>query len=52
MGGGVDLPRRNKTTGVKELPWGDKTSGVTPGETKCWGRINGGGEGTKTTPPP
>ena len=29
VGGGVDLPRGINTPGVEEVPWGDKTSGVT-----------------------
>ena len=30
VGGGVDLPRGTETTGVEELPRGDKTFRVTP----------------------
>ena len=30
VGGGVDSPRGTKTTGVEELPRGDKTFRVTP----------------------
>ena len=30
MGGGFKLSRGTDTPGVKELPWGDKTSRVTP----------------------
>ena len=51
VGGRVKSPQGIDTPGVEELPRGDETSGVTPRETECQGRMDRGRGGMEPPQP-